>query len=98
MGAAEQERQWSEHIARWQSGKLSRVEYCRQHNLKFHTFVYRLKRHRQTLVRPITLVPVTVHTPSAAREMVLRGPKGWSLALAGDVSTQWLAELMGQLA
>ena len=97
MNAAEQELNWAEHITRWQSSKLTRAEYCRQHNLEFNLFLYRLKRHRQTVAPPVTLMPVAVRTASPPRELVLRGPKGWSLTLAADVSTHWLAELMGQL-
>ena len=97
MDAAKQELDWAEHIARWQASKLTRAEYCRQHNLEFHTFLYRLKRHRQTVAPPVTLIPVAVRAPSVPRQLVLQGPKGWSLTLAADVSTQWLAELMGRL-
>jgi hypothetical protein len=89
---------WAEHIAQWRAGKLTRSEYCRQHDLKFHTFIYQIKRHQKAQVKPITLVPVKVRPALASRNLVLQGPKGWSLALEPDVSASWLAELMGRLA
>jgi hypothetical protein len=73
------------------------VEYCKQHDLKFHTFVYQIKSCRQTQVTPVTLVPMKVRMAPSARDLVLQGPKGWSLTLGVDVSASWLAELMGRL-
>lgn len=88
---------WSEHIARWRASKLTRVEYCKQHDLKFHAFVYQIKSRQQTQVTPVTLVPVKVRMAPCARDLVLQGPKGWSLTFGADVSASWLAELMGRL-
>lgn len=88
--------EWSDHIAMWRSSKLTRAEYCRQHDLKLHTFIYRIKR-QHTLTKPLTLIPVKVHATPAVGEVVLLGPKGWSLAMASDVSAAWLGELLGSL-
>ena len=88
--------EWSDHIAMWRSSKLTRAEYCRQHDLKLHAFIYRIKR-QHTLTHPPTLIPVKVHATPAGGEVVLRGPKGWSLAMASDVSAAWLGELLGSL-
>ena len=157
MDAAQQELDWAEHIARWQASKLTRAEYCKQHNLKFNLFLYQLKRHRQkvgspvasvpatnqrsqisreewiehvskwrtsgltraaycqqenipvnsfiyqvnrseeTQVNDLTLIPVKVRADPAGGELVLRSPKGWSLAMASDVSTVWLGDLLERL-
>jgi hypothetical protein len=157
MDAAQHELDWAEHIARWESSKLTRAEYCMQHNLKFNHFLYRLKRHRQkakpsvavvsvanqpspisreewiehvskwrtsgltriaycrqenipvnsfiyqvnrsqeTQSNDLTLVPVKVRAVPAGGELVLRSPKGWSLAMASDVSAAWLSDLLGRL-
>jgi len=35
---------WKRHIDSWQSSGLSQTEYCRQHDLKDHLFVYWKKR------------------------------------------------------
>lgn len=90
---------WSEHIAMWRASKLTRVEYCQQHDLKLSTFAYQINRRQRVKTNSLTLVPVTVRVaPLAARgDLVLRGPNGWSLAMAGDVSTAWLGELLGRL-
>jgi hypothetical protein len=88
---------WPEHISQWRASKLTRTEYCRQHSLKFQTFVYKVKRHRQGPSIPLTLVPVKVQTALAAPDLILRGPKGWCLTLGAGVSADWLAELLRQL-
>lgn len=87
---------WPEHIATWRSSKLTRIEYCRQHDLKLHAFIYRIKR-QHTLTKPLTLIPVKVHATPASGDLVLRGPNGWSLAMAGCVSPVWLAQLLAGL-
>lgn len=89
---------WTEHITAWRESKLTRAEYCRQHGLELNVFLYRLNRHRSALAKTLTLVPVSVDTASAARaDLVLRGPQGWSLSMAGDVSAVWLGQLLGAL-
>lgn len=87
---------WPEHIATWRASKLTRIEYCRQHDLKLHAFIYRIKQqHTQT--KSFTLIPVKVHATPASGDLVLRGPNGWSLAMAGGVSPVWLAQLLAGL-
>ncbi|MGV8892862.1 MAG: IS66 family insertion sequence element accessory protein TnpA [Burkholderiaceae bacterium] len=88
---------WPEHIALWRASRLTRAEYCRQHDLKFHTFIYQLKR-QHALIKPLTLIPVKVHAAPASGGLVLHGPKGWSLAMASGVSPVWLAQLLAGLA
>lgn len=90
---------WVKHVAAWRESKLTRAEYCRQHGLKLNLFLYRLSRHQNVFAKPLTLVPVNVETVPAARaDLVLRGPQGWSLSMAGDVSATWLGQLLGALA
>ena len=91
--------EWSEHIAMWRAGKLTRSEYCQQHDLKLNAFIYQNKRHQQGQPKSLTLVPMKVRAAPlpASGDLVLRGPNGWSLALASDVSTAWLGELLGRL-
>ncbi len=89
---------WAEHVAAWRKSKLTRAEYCRQHDLKLNLFLYRLSRHQSALATTLTLVPVSVETAPASRaDLVLRGPQGWSLSMAGDVSAAWLGQLLGAL-
>ena len=39
---------WNSHIERWQESGLSQSDYCREHELKDHQFVYWKKRMVQT--------------------------------------------------
>lgn len=90
---------WTKHVTAWRESKLTRAEYCRQHGLKLNLFLYRLSRHPSALAKTLTLVPVSVDTATAARtDVVLRGPKGWSISMSGDVSAAWLGQLLGALA
>jgi hypothetical protein len=89
---------WAEHVNAWLESKLTRAEYCRQQGLKLNLFLYRLSRHRSALAKTLTLVPVSVETAPAARaDLVLHGPRGWSLSMAGDVPAAWLGQLLGAL-
>lgn len=89
--------EWSEHIAMWRASKLTRAEYCRVHQLKLNVFIYQNNRRQESAAKALTLVPVKVRAAAADGEVVLRGPNGWSLAMASDVSPAWLGELLGRL-
>ena len=39
---------WNSHLERWQESGLSQSDYCREHDLKDHQFVYWKKRIIQT--------------------------------------------------
>jgi len=59
----DQKRQyWNTHITDWQTSRLSQTEYCRQHELRFHQFVYWRRRFAPQAAMPISLVQV----PAAA--------------------------------
>ena len=59
----DQKRQyWNTHITDWQTSRLSQTEYCRQHELRFHQFVYWRRRFAPQTAMPISLVQV----PAAA--------------------------------
>lgn len=88
---------WSEHIAKWKASKLTRAEYCRQHDLKLNTFIYQNNSRQEARAKTLKLVPVKVCAASDSGEVVLRGPNGWSLAMTSGVSTAWLGELLGRL-
>ena len=38
---------WKRHIESWQSGDLTQSEYCRNHNLIYHRFIYWKKQFVQ---------------------------------------------------
>ena len=90
---------WSEHIAQWRAGKLTRIEYCQEHDLNLKAFIYQKRRRQQVQAISLTLVPVSVRAAlqPTSGDVVLRGPNGWSLAMASDVSAAWLGDLLGRL-
>ena len=88
---------WTSHVATWRASGLTRIEYCQRHDLKLNTFVYQINRRQAPRSKALTLVPVKVGASVAGAGLILHGPKGWSLALAPDVSSAWLGELLGCL-
>ncbi len=91
--------EWSEHIVNWRASELTRDEYCQQHGLQRNSFVYQINRSQEIKVKEMTLVPVKkVGVAPSAGDLVLRGPRGWSLTMAGDVSSAWLGDLLVRLA
>ena len=59
---AKHQRRWQAHVNALEKSGLNRTEYCKQHNLSYHTLTY----WKQKLSRPsnnkTTLVPVTLPT------------------------------------
>jgi hypothetical protein len=90
--------EWSEHIAKWRTSELTRIEYCQQHGLQLNSFVYQINRSQEAQAKKLTLVPVKVRVAPSGGDVVLRGASGWSLTMASDVSTAWLGDLLGRLA
>lgn len=90
--------EWSEHVAKWRTSALTRIEYCQQHGLALNAFIYQINRRQDGPAKKLTLVPIKIGdaTPSCG-EVVMRGPKGWSITMAGDVSAAWLGDLLVRL-
>ncbi|MFI4941003.1 MAG: IS66 family insertion sequence element accessory protein TnpA [Burkholderiales bacterium] len=90
--------EWSEHIAKWRTSELTRIEYCRHHGLQLNSFVYQINRSQEAKAKGLKLVPVKIQAAPPGGDVVLRGPRGWSLTMTSDVSTAWLGDLLGRLA
>jgi hypothetical protein len=55
----EKRRHWKAHIDAWKASGLKQSQYCRQHDLKLHQFVYwRRKYHPACTTAPVSLVRV----------------------------------------
>jgi len=61
LGRTDRERQWQRHVKAQSQSGLSRVEYCRQHDLSYHALTYwqRKLEKAKTNVQAQALVPVT---------------------------------------
>ena len=56
----EKRRFWKHHIDTWRAGNLNQSQYCRQHQLNFHRFVYWKRKFSSQKQRPpICLVEVS---------------------------------------
>ena len=57
---AKHHRRWQAHVNALAKSGLSRAEYCRQHNLSYHTMNYWQRKLSRSNNRQATLVPVTL--------------------------------------
>lgn len=74
-------RHWQSHIQQWQNSDLSQVDYCKQHQLVYHRFVYWLCKFRkaQACDGPVDSGFVRVAVVPA------QSAHGLSITLAGGV-------------
>lgn len=54
---------WTNHITHQKESGLSRVEYCRKHQLNYHQFGYWERKYRVE-VAPSKLVPIHLNKPT----------------------------------
>ncbi len=59
---AAKEQRWMEHVTRQKESGLSRVAYCRKHQLNYHQFGYWERKYREE-VAPSKLVPIQLNKP-----------------------------------
>lgn len=60
---AAKERTWREHVTHQKGSGLSRVVYCRKHQLNYHQFGYWERKYREE-VAPSKLVPIHLNKPT----------------------------------
>jgi hypothetical protein len=66
---------WQAHLRVWRNSGLSGAEYCRQHNLSYHTFTYWKRKigiHREAPVHfvsvpAVRISPGTTSAPAALK-------------------------------
>lgn len=77
----EKRRFWKKHIDAWRGGDLSQRQYCREHGLKYHRFIYWKKKFPATKASSVSLVEVSVpemfqpsvHDQTAALKVAVGG-------------------------
>jgi hypothetical protein len=73
---------WIAHVKSWRDSDLTQADYCRRHALNCKTFTAWIKCCNSVPANlTLTLVPITVTQPSAAKELLLRHASGWQLAV-----------------
>lgn len=55
----EKRRFWKAHIDAWQTGSHKQSQYCRDHQLKPHRFIYWKNKFSQIKAPPVSLVEVS---------------------------------------
>ncbi|HYM85649.1 MAG TPA: hypothetical protein VET30_02825 [Pseudoxanthomonas sp.] len=90
---------WRRHLEAWHQSDLTQDAYCASHGLSTKTF-YRWRRKEKESVAAakssLTLVPVSLGTPTPGSVVRLHSPGGWKIELA-DGSIPWLPDLLRQL-
>lgn len=56
----EKRRYWKDHIDSWKASGQKQTQYCRQHDLKLHQFVYWRRKYLPRPEAPVSLVRVAM--------------------------------------
>ena len=90
---------WRAHVDTWRRRDVKQREYCAKNGLAGRAF-YRWRRKDKEALgagnAPLTLVLVSVGTPTTSRVVALHSPGGCRIALAGG-KVSWLTELLRHL-
>ena len=99
MTNTEREAMWRERLEQWKVSGLSQRAYSFAQGWPERQIGYWSRRLARMDAAPVAaLLPVRVQAVTVAPSSIcLRSESGWTLALSGDVSASWLAELMRAL-
>jgi len=103
VSSIEREQYWQEQMAAWKASGLKQMQYCREHQISKHAFVYwKLKLLGKDVV-PATLVPVSAHQlrnlrgqESSAQIRLVVG-EHYRVEIQPGFNAQTLQELLGIL-
>ena len=79
-------------IKEWQSSGISKKAFCRQRNIKDHTFHYWCRRLKKTSSPGFTEVALDSGTDAGKFEIIF--PSGVRMILQGEPSPVWLREVV----
>ena len=75
---------WKTHVASWRASRVSQAKYCRQHELKFHQFVYWRRKFTPNPTVPVSLVQVPMATVARVTGLAFP-PAALRIALSPDL-------------
>ncbi|MCF8057088.1 MAG: IS66 family insertion sequence element accessory protein TnpB [Desulfocapsa sp.] len=88
---------WRFHLDKWADSGLLQSEYCRQHNLIYHRFVYWKARHKNKNL-PVTLVQLPTEAITARQSVIkLNLPRGCQVEIPDDFSEDTLKRILATL-
>jgi transposase len=100
-GQDEQRKQyWNEQLAAWKASGLKQVEYCREHQISKHAFVYWKLKLMGKDEKPATFVPVpmqlphTMMNPDRHEAIRLVVGRGYQIEVYPGFCTRTLEELL----
>ena len=89
--------QMFEMVERWKQSGLAQRTFCEQHSLKFHTFYYWLKQHKQQDSinnNQSGFVKLQITKPATASSVEIHFPGGLRLIFHEPVSSSYLKSLI----
>ncbi|MCW8397634.1 transposase [Legionella sp. PATHC038] len=91
------EQRWMEHVTHQKESGLSRVTYCRKHQLNYHQFGYWERKYREEIASsklvPIQLNKLTQRAPETVCTLVLNN--GHELKIHDQTLLPMLLSLWG---
>ena len=92
MRKPESEKQMNDHIDQWKQSGLSQKNYCEQHGLVLHQFVYWVGKRRKAQENRADFI--TLSMPHQQGDIQLRLPNGVEIALPANTPVSYLKALI----
>ena len=89
---------WKTHLDKWEESGLPQKEYCRQHNLIYHRFVYWKARFKSKNL-PVKFVQVasSISFNPGPSFLKLNLPRGYQIEIPDNFSEDTLKRLLTTL-
>ena len=103
VSAIKREQYWQEQMAAWKASGLKQMQYCREHQLSKHAFVYWKLKLLGKDTSPATLVPVSaqqlrhMHRGDGSAQIRLVVGERYHVEIRPGFNVQTLQELLGVL-
>jgi lambda repressor-like predicted transcriptional regulator len=98
------QQQWQAHVIALKKSGQSRAEYCRKHQLSYHTLTYWLEKLKRPAGNETALVPVALSSnlrinsvPSARYSLKVILPNAVAVEVSDDFSASTLSRLLATL-
>ena len=97
MKAGEREALWQERVQQWRGSGMSQRAFALKHEYSVRQLSYWVRRLAAPKSAALILPVAVMRAAAPSTAISLRGERGWSLTLPGDVPAAWLVELLRAL-
>ena len=94
---------WEQHVAHYIDSGLSKAQYCREHELTYHQFVYWVPQFSPLINEPVAAVttskflPVRLNQSAQPSELEITLPSGVQINGVTEHTSALAIHLIGQL-